>query len=107
LAFRHDAQSTVRRYLAETKTQKAFAAGHGQPARIDAWEDPVIDGHFTNCFSSTRSTIEAAWIRPRYSGYLQFQEKGGELVENYLRGGISARDLLDRLSSLHSARGAH
>jgi multiple sugar transport system substrate-binding protein len=94
------------RYLAETATQKAFAASHGQPARIDSWEDPAIDSRFAGCFSATRSTIEAAWIRPRYLGYLRFQEKGGMLVERHLRGEITEHDLLSRLSVLHSSKGA-
>jgi len=94
------------RYLADTATQKAFAASHGQPAHIDSWEDPAIDSRFAGCFRATRSTIEAAWIRPRHPGYLRFQEKGGMLVERHLRGEIAERDLLSRLSALHSSRGA-
>jgi multiple sugar transport system substrate-binding protein len=91
------------RYLAEATTQMAFAANHGQPARKEAWQDAAINGRFANCFASTRATIDTSWIRPRYSGYLQFQAAGGELVEKHLRGQVDADTLLDLLSRLHSS----
>jgi len=52
------------RYLATSATQKAFAAHHGQPAHVDAWNDRDIDARFGGCFAATRATMEAAWIRP-------------------------------------------
>jgi multiple sugar transport system substrate-binding protein len=92
------------RYLGSPATQKAFAVNHGQPAHLDAWEDPAIDARFGGCFGATRATMEAAWIRPRYAGYLKFQAKGGDLVEQHLRGEFSADELLDRLQTLRQAR---
>jgi multiple sugar transport system substrate-binding protein len=88
-------------YLGTSATQKAFAAHHGQPAHVEAWEDRDIDTRFGGCFSATRATMEAAWLRPRYAGYLTFQAKGGELVEDHLRAGLSADGLLARLGDLH------
>ncbi len=92
------------RYLTTSATQKAFAAHHGQPAHIDAWDDRDIDAGFGGCFAATRTTMEAAWIRPRYAGYLNFQARGGELMEHHLRGNLAAGELLARLGVLHSAR---
>jgi multiple sugar transport system substrate-binding protein len=91
------------RYLGTSATQKAFAAHHGQPARVEVWEDRDIDARFGGCFSATRATMDAAWLRPRYAGYLTFQAKGGELVEDHLRGGLSPDGLLTRLGDLHRA----
>lgn len=91
------------RYLGTSATQKAFAAHHGQPAHVDAWDDREIDARFGGCFSATRATMEAAWIRPRYAGYLAFQAKGGDLVEHHLRGDLGVEELLTRLAELHRA----
>jgi len=88
------------RFLGSAATQKTFAEHHGQPAHLNAWEDLAIDARFGGCFAATRATMEAAWIRPRYKGYLQFQAKGGDLVEHHLRGEFSADELLDRLEAL-------
>jgi len=91
------------RFLMEAPVQAAFAGHHGQPARVEPWEDPVIDARFGGCFTQTRATMELAWTRPRYPGYLAFQAKAGPLVERHLRGEMSATGLLDELEALHAA----
>jgi multiple sugar transport system substrate-binding protein len=96
-----DAAFAYARYLMESATQKAFAAHHGQPARIDSWEDPAIGSRFGGCYADTRATMESCWIRPRYAGYLAFQAAAGDLVEQHLRGAVGFEALFDRLSSLH------
>jgi multiple sugar transport system substrate-binding protein len=92
------------RYLGSPATQRAFADHHGQPAHADAWADRAIDERFGGCFTATRTTMEEAWIRPRYPGYLKFQAKGGDLVEQHLRGEFGGETLLDRLQVLREAR---
>lgn len=92
-------------FLAEAETQRAFAMNHGQPARRDVWEADEIDARFGGCYSATRATMESAWIRPRYTGYLDFQAKAGALLEGHLRGDVSEDVLLERLEALHRAGG--
>jgi multiple sugar transport system substrate-binding protein len=91
------------RFLMEPSTQRAFAAYHGQPARIEAWEDPAIDARFGGCYGATRATIESAWIRPRHAGYLDFQARAGALVERHLRGDLAEDSLLEQLEQMHRA----
>jgi multiple sugar transport system substrate-binding protein len=93
------------RFAADPATQRAFALHHGQPAHRAAWEDAGLDARFGGFFAATRATMEAAWVRPRYAGYLAFQKEGGQLVESHLRGGLEEGQLLARLGALH-ARGA-
>jgi multiple sugar transport system substrate-binding protein len=101
-----EAAKTYLLFLMEPATQRAFAAHHGQPARIDAWEAPAIDARYGGCYSTTRATIDAAWIRPRYAGYLEFQAEGGTLVERHLRGELAESALLERLELLHRVCGS-
>ncbi len=84
-------------FTASAATQRQFARHHGQPARIEIWDDAEIDRIFGGCFAATRATIEGAWIRPRYPGYLGFQEQGGMLVEHHLRGDLGEAALLAKL----------
>lgn len=92
-------------YLAAPETQKAFALHHGQPARKEAWDDREINRRFAGSFAAIRATMDGAWIRPRYCGYLAFQAQGGALVECHLRGDMPGEELLDRLTRLHEAGG--
>jgi multiple sugar transport system substrate-binding protein len=91
------------RFAATASAQSAFAQHHGQPARMDVWKNSGIDARFGGCYSSTLRTMEECWIRPRFAGYLGFQAKAGDLVEQHLRGGISEVNLLDRLQELFEA----
>jgi multiple sugar transport system substrate-binding protein len=93
------------RFLLEPETQLAFALHHGQPARVETWDTPEIDLRFGGCFSATRKTMEASWIRPRYDGYLGFQARGGALVESHLRGDLDEGALLGALADLHHRSG--
>jgi multiple sugar transport system substrate-binding protein len=88
-------------FAAGLETQLLFAQHHGQPARRAAWEDAGINDRFGGCYRNTRATMDQCWIRPRYDGYLAFQEAGGDLIEAHLRGGIGEAALLDRLQHLH------
>ena len=92
------------RYLMAAGTQRSFAAHHGQPAAASAWEDAAINARFGDGYEATRATIEAAWIRPRYAGYLAFQAAGGALIEQHLRGALPEATLLDRLMALHAGK---
>jgi multiple sugar transport system substrate-binding protein len=103
-AHREAAYAYVR-HLLEADTQRTFARHHGQPARIEAWRDPSLDRRFGGCFGNTLATMEQAWIRPRYAGYLRFQAAAGDMVEAHLRGAIGEAALLDRLAILHARGG--
>ena len=92
------------RFAAELTTQHAFAEHHGQPARREPWLDEAINARFGGCYRDTLATMEGCWIRPRYDGYLAFQEKAGELVEAHLRGDVSEDALLSQFERLHAGR---
>ncbi|MGE0211578.1 MAG: ABC transporter substrate-binding protein [Parvibaculaceae bacterium] len=89
------------RFLAEAPTQLAFAHHHGQPARVEAWDDKAVNTRFGNCYRDTRATQDGSWVRPRYKGYLTFQEEAGDLIEAHLRGEVDEGELLDDLLGLH------
>jgi multiple sugar transport system substrate-binding protein len=91
---------TYARFAATAAAQSAFALHHGQPARLDVWQDPKVDARFGGCYRGTLRTMEQCWIRPRFAGYLGFQAKAGDLIEHHLRGEIAEADLLDRLQKL-------
>lgn len=92
------------RFAAELATQRVFAEHHGQPAHRALWLDETINERFGGCYQNTLATMEGCWIRPRYNGYLAFQERAGELVEAHLRGDLGEDALLDRLERLHAGR---
>jgi multiple sugar transport system substrate-binding protein len=95
-----EAARAYARFAASAAAQFAFAAHHGQPALSAVWDDDAVNARYGNCYRAVRATMEGCWTRPRYPGYLDFQAKAGDLVEQHLRGALSGRDLLDGLARL-------
>jgi multiple sugar transport system substrate-binding protein len=68
-------------FLAQADVQlEVFSQNHGQPARVEAWDDREADRRFGEALTGTRATIEAASVRPRYRNYVRFQHEAGELI---------------------------
>lgn len=61
-----------------------YAAG-GQPGNAVAWDDPAVNADCLDFFRSTRATLEQAWVRPRFDGWLEVQDEVGQLINRALR----------------------
>jgi multiple sugar transport system substrate-binding protein len=69
---------------AECQSGPYFASG-GQPANAEAWDDDACNAASRDFFRNTRATLETAWMRPRYDGYMGLQGRGGDIVHACLR----------------------
>jgi multiple sugar transport system substrate-binding protein len=89
-------------FVASSSTQRGiyFDSG-GQPAHRFAWLDDRVNEHCNNYFRDTLSTLDAAFVRPRYDGYLAFQDQAGYPIHKYLRERGDAGDVLDGLNRLY------
>ena len=58
----------------------------GQPGNALAWRDDKINENCNNFFKSTLKTLDKSWLRPRYDGYMYYQDKAGTLINNFLKG---------------------
>ena len=77
-----------------------FDAG-GQPANAVAWDDDRCNAACRDFFRRTRRTLETAWLRPRYHGYMGFQDRGGDIVHACLRGDLAVGDALENLEAAY------
>ena len=57
----------------------------GQPGHLNAWQDENINHDCKNFFKNTLDTLEKSWLRPRYDGYMYYQDIAGTLVNNFLK----------------------
>ncbi|MBN9237785.1 MULTISPECIES: extracellular solute-binding protein [Phyllobacteriaceae] len=62
-----------------------FTSSGGQPAHAAAWDDDVCNNTTSDFFRNTRRTLETAWVRPRYHGYMKLQDRAGDIVHAFLR----------------------
>ncbi len=90
------------KYVSSSDCQETlyFDSG-GQPAHYQAWINKAIDCRSNSFFSNTLPTLERAYLRPRYAGYLTFQDEAGEIVRAYLKQGGKEQLVLKKLNELY------
>ena len=52
-------------------------------------------------FSSTLQTLDESYIRPRYNGYLHFQDEAGSPVQQYLQKGGNEKEVLNMINRIY------
>jgi multiple sugar transport system substrate-binding protein len=80
-----------------------YVDGGGQPGHRSAWTDPTVNASAGRFFEDTLDALEAAYVRPRYPGFLAFQEQGGDIVHRHLRDDGDADAVLDALDAAYRA----
>jgi multiple sugar transport system substrate-binding protein len=77
-------------WVASAETQAGvYYDGGGQPGNAAAWTDQRLNADSLDFFRGTRATLEGAYLRPRSTGYIDFQDRMSPLVTRALDGDIS------------------
>jgi multiple sugar transport system substrate-binding protein len=61
-----------------------FESG-GQPGNRVAWTDASVNARANSFFLNTLATLEQAYVRPRYDGFVEFHDQVGLLLHHHLR----------------------
>jgi len=90
------------RFVAEGECQRTlyFESG-GQPGHRLAWEDAEVNQASLGFFERTHPASDRAYMRPRYDGYLDFQDKAGPAVQHYLQYGGNPAAVIEQLDRLY------
>ena len=83
---------------AETQRTIYMFAG-GQPGHRAAWTDEALNEHAHGYFRDTLPALDAGWVRPRFPGFIAFQDEASVLVHRYLVDGGSERAVLDAMDA--------
>lgn len=89
-------------FVAAPTTQKGiFFYSGGQPGHRSAWVDPACNAFCGDCLANTLPVLDRAFVRPRFSGYLDFQDNAGYPIHDFLRNGGEAKQLLKTLNIMY------
>ena len=77
-----------------------FFENGGQPGHRGAWTDDEVNRRSSNYFRNTLPALDRAYLRPRFPGYLHFQDQGGAPIRQYLMNGGDDRQVLAELKRL-------
>ena len=74
-------------WVASPSIQSTFYVQHGgQPGHRLAWIDEKANRLTHNFFYTVLPAMERGYMRPRYNGYLHFQDHAGAPIQEYLSG---------------------
>ena len=82
--------------------QNIFADNGGQPGHLQAWKNDRINGITHDYFKNTLPALERAFLRPRYSGHMYFQDHAGDVVRDYLMNGGNEEQILEVMNALYA-----
>lgn len=91
------------RWLMLEQTQSTFIAEHdGQPSAHAAWTDPQVNIAAGRFYLDTLETASTAWVRPRFDGYIAFQNAASAILRQSLAAESDHATALDHIESLWS-----
>ncbi len=80
--------------------QTIFAESGGQPGHRSAWTNEELNRRTLNYFQNTLPALDRAYLRPRFPGYLDFQDHAGDPIRDYNMNGGDAKQVLTTLKKL-------
>ncbi|TDH27492.1 extracellular solute-binding protein [Segetibacter sp. 3557_3] len=88
--------------IVSRKIQSTFYVQHGgQPGHRSAWLNKNANLLCNEYFTRVMPAMENGYIRPRYNGYLHFQDHAGDPLRNFLLNGGTATDVLQEINELY------
>jgi len=97
-----DAALAYARFVASADCQRAlYVQNGGQPGHRAAWTDPEANRLTNQFFLNTLPALDRAFLRPRYDGYVGFQEAAGPVVHDFLERGGDPEFTIRELQALY------
>lgn len=90
-------------FVASPQCQRTlFFDNGGQPGHRSAWTDQLNNSLTANFFEGTLPALDRAFLRPRYDGYMHFQDNGGIPIRRYMMQGGHEEKVLQELNLLYT-----
>ncbi len=92
------------KWICSEKVQANFYTQHGgQPGHKAAWLNDEANSITNNFFTNCLPIMENGYMRPRYNGYLDFQDKAGLPLQQYLKKEISIPTAFSKMNEIYSS----
>lgn len=89
-------------FVARGDVQRGMYFEHGgQPGHRSAWLDAADNAACSDFFMDTLDTIDSAYLRPRYNGWIHVQDTACVILHQFVREGGNPDTVLDKLDALY------
>jgi multiple sugar transport system substrate-binding protein len=97
------AAALIRILLSDEVQIGLYAELGGQSSARQAWQHPGADAAGGGFYRATLATVEQAWVRPRFTGFPEFQTTASALLREGLLAGQPHARLVRRVNDLYAA----
>lgn len=87
--------------VSETCQTTLYVEHGGQPGHGAAWTSEHANALCNGFFSKVLPALQRSYMRPRYNGYLHFQDHAGKPLQQYLAQGGSPIKVLDEMNRIY------
>lgn len=91
----------IMRYVSDSVQTTLVVENGGQPSNAHAWHNSRANMLTNNFFRNTFSTVSTAYVRPKYDGYIHFQDSSSALVREGLVAGRPVDEIFDSIKLNH------
>jgi multiple sugar transport system substrate-binding protein len=85
--------------VVSSQCQSTFYVEHGgQPGHKAGWTNKMANLLCNNFFQNVLPVMENGFVRPRYNGYLYFQDRAGDPIQHFLMNGGSPWHVLNEIN---------
>lgn len=100
-SYKEEALIFAERLASEHYQSTEYVMHGGQPGHRKAWLNTRNNTLTDNFFINTMATLDNAYLRPRYYGYLEFQDRAGDYVQDFLLGKCSIASGIEKMNELY------
>lgn len=88
--------------IVSAECQSTFYVEHGgQPGHRSAWVNDDANHLCNNFFKNVLPAMDNGYVRPRYNGYLHFQDQAGVPLHKFLSAGGDPVEVVKNINSLY------
>jgi multiple sugar transport system substrate-binding protein len=89
-------------WICSEECQQTLYVQHGgQPGHLKAWTNSMANLLTGNYFQTVLPVMQNGYMRPRYNGYLHFQDEAGDPIQQYLLHGGNPEAVLAAIDSIY------
>ncbi len=87
--------------VSEEVQRTLYVQNGGQPGHLAAWQDDLANDITHHFFKNVLPVMQNGYIRPRYNGYLHFQDHAGVPLQKCLMGNAGAYETLNAMNNIY------
>lgn len=88
-------------YVSEEVQSSLVVENGGQPSNMAAWRNERANALTRNFFQNTFATVSSAYVRPKYHGYISFQDSASAIIREGLIQEKCADEIFDAIRKSH------